>query len=278
MITLHAVWHLAAFAIGAAMGSFAALTIVRVPEDQSIVHPPSHCPVCHTPLTWRDNIPIVSWLVLGARCRTCQTPISPLYPLVELLMGLLGWLLWARFVPTPADMDVQHLTAWAGYLLFTWMLVVAAYTDLRARIIPDFTSIGAVPVGVGLAVLLGALGYDGWLDIGWRASVAGAAVAGGFLLVTALLWDLVFGKLGLALGDVKLVAMIGAFVGLLPGALFVLLAASLTGSALGIVMVLVRRRSSYLPFAPALAFGGIAYVLWGEPLVRALLPGLALYL
>ncbi len=254
LVGLHVAYQLAAFAIGAVLGSFAGLAVDRVPLDRSLWSPPSACMACRTPLGWADNVPVVSWVALGGRCRACGTAIPWRYPVIELLGGCLGWLCFRRFVPHPLDVDLPHLMAFGG------------------------VSIYAVPVGVALAVALEALGYHGWLAVGWRSAVLGAAVTGGALGFVSWSWYAVTGAEGLAWGDVRLLAMVGAFVGALPGAWVVVLLASLLGAAVGVASAAVERRSAYLPFGPAVAVSGVIYVLWGDVVVRRLFPTMAGFL
>lgn len=275
MQVLYFLYQLTAFAIGLSLGSFVALAVVRIPEDQSVRHPPSRCPVCHTPIGWSDNIPVLSWLALKGRCRHCGTPIPPMYPLVELTGGLVGWLVFRRFVAGPWQMDVPHLAAFATYLGFAMLLLLATYTDLRARIIPEISSLYAIPLGIGTAALLSALGYEGWLGHGWRWSVLGAVAGGGGLGLLSWGWYAVLGREGLGQGDVRLAGMIGAFVGPAPGLWLVLLMASFGGALVGVVVALLLRRSAYLPFGPALAVAGLVYLLFGDWIVVQWWPGLS---
>ena len=275
MIEIWWLYHVTAVLVGLVIGSFANVAILRLPDDRSLL-PGSACPRCGAAVRPRDNIPVLSWVILRGRCRDCAAPIPPTYPLVELLGGLLAFLVWRRFVPGPAELDAAHLVAAALYFALVMDLVIAAYADVRRRIIPDQTSSWAVPVAILGVVALGALGYDGPLAMGWRASVVGAAAAGGALGAIAWVAGWLSGGEALGWGDVKLFALIGAALGAIPGAFLVLLIASLTGAAGGLVGIAVVRRRIWLPFGPSLAFGGIVYVLWGDSLARAFVPGLAL--
>ncbi|MCA9568671.1 MAG: prepilin peptidase, partial [Myxococcales bacterium] len=131
MVALYPLYQGVAFVFGLVIGSFWNVCIARWPEDRSVVAPRSACPACGTPIAARDNVPVLSWLVLGGRCRACGTPIAPTYPLVELLGGLLAFLAWRRFVPTPADLDVAHVAAALVYFVFVSALVVGAFIDIR---------------------------------------------------------------------------------------------------------------------------------------------------
>ncbi|MEQ1507546.1 MAG: prepilin peptidase, partial [Myxococcota bacterium] len=159
---------------GLVIGSFLAVCIQRLPEDRSL-RVPSACERCGAKLGWTENIPLVSYLALRGRCRHCGSRIPPLHPLVEALGGLLGWLVYRRVIADPADLDAAHAAAWVVRFGFLALLVVAAYVDVRHRIIPDQTSIYAVPFGIAAAVVLGWLGYDGFGTVTWQLAVLGAA-------------------------------------------------------------------------------------------------------
>jgi leader peptidase (prepilin peptidase)/N-methyltransferase len=272
LVVLHPLYQIAAFVIGACLGSFLNVAILRIPEDRSLWSPPSHCGVCQTPIEVRDNIPILSWLLLRGRCRHCGTVVSPMYPLVELLMGLVGWLMFRRFVPTPASMDPVNLAAFAVYLMLAWLLLLAAFTDIRGRIIPEIASSQAVPAGLIAVATLDALGYHGWLAMDWRTPVVGTVVVTAFFFGLSRGWRLAFGQEGLAMGDTKLIAMITAFIGPLPGALLVLFMASILGAGVGIGMLIANGRQVYLPFAPSLSFATLVYVLYGDVIIHRWLP------
>lgn len=257
-------------ALGLCIGSFLNVCIARMPEDRSVVSPPSHCPLCGTPIRWYDNVPVLSWLLLRARCRACGSPISAVYPLVELCMGVLALLLWRRILPTPADLDLAHVAAFGWYLAFVAMLVGLTFIDLRHYIIPDEFSIYAAPFGI-----LGAWGVstlDPTLAPSWQQSAVGAAAGGGFLLAVAGLYWLLRRGEGVGLGDVKLLAMVGAFLGAVPALFTVLLVGSATGSLVGLTWMVVRRRGlrTALPFGPFLALGALVHLYWGDPLYRLL--------
>lgn len=277
MDTLWFAWQVAAFALGGAVGSFAANAAVRIPVDLSLWDPPSHCAVCETPLAWHDNIPVVSWLLLRARCRHCGTPIPAFYPLIELTGACLGWLLLRRFVPSPHALDLAHLSAFGVYLLFVAFLLVAAYTDLRSYVIPEGASLYAIPVGIGTAVLLEAVGYVGWLDGGWRDAALGAFLGAGVPALFAGAWRLIVGGTGMGRGDIWLLGMIGAFLGAVP-LLAVLLLGSLLGAAGALVSLAVRRSTGWLPFGPALALAAVVHVLYGDVLFPAVFPHLSILL
>lgn len=268
------IFQLFAILVGLVCGSFARVCITRWPHDRSVVFPNSHCPKCATPIKASQNIPVLSWFMLRGKAACCQADISIEYPLTEALGASLSWLLFQRFVPTLAEVDVAHFTAWALYFSFSLMLVIASMVDLRHRIIPDEVSIYAVPVGLGGVVLLNLLGYDGWLAISWQNAALGAAITGGSMAALSLSFLFLLNREGLGWGDVKLLAAIGAFLGLAPGAWFVLMFGSLLGSAVGIAHLLFTQRRSYLPFGPALSLAALAYVLFGEWFIEAFFPNI----
>ncbi len=258
---------------GLVVGSFLAVCIVRLPEDRSLLVP-SACPRCGTRVRWRDNVPVLSWLLLRGRCRDCGTPISPLYPTVEALGGTLGWLLFRRLMPTADLVDGAHVLAWVVWFVFLAMLVVAAAVDVRHRIIPDQVSSFAVPVGVAGAVALELVGFEGWLGVGWRSAVLGAAIWGAVFAGFAVVGRFVARQDVLGWGDVKLAAMLGSFLGIFPGTFLTVLFGSLLGAVVGIVGTLVARRRVWMPFGPPLAVAAAGWVLWGDVLLQALFPGL----
>ena len=234
-------------AFGALIGSFLNVVGHRLPRGESVVRPASRCPLCGTPIKPYDNIPVVSWLLLRGRCRTCGTGISARYPLVELATALLCS---AVLLAHGAD---RH--AWLG-LVFVVLLVPVTTIDLDHRIIPNsLTAIGAVAaIALTLATDAGAL----------PESLLAAVAAGGFLLVAALAYPG-----GMGMGDIKLAAVMGLFLGRDVGAAMVV--ALVAGSLAGAV-VLARKgaregRKTAIPFGPFLAFGGVVALFAGDALV-----------
>src|SRR6058998_2426022 len=207
-----------AFALGACIGSFLNVCIYRLPQDESVLRPASRCPRCATPIAWRDNIPLLSWLLLGARCRACRASIPARYPLVEAATGALAVLALVGFGPSPAA---------AVAFLFTAALLLITFVDLDHRFIPDEVSLPGIVVGLGAAFLPGGIGP---LD----------ALAGAVLWAVAWTYERLTGVEGMGFGDVKLLAMIGAFLGwqAIPA---VLVVSSLTGSLAGLALIFTRR-------------------------------------
>lgn len=261
----YAIGQLYALIIGLVIGSFLAVCIVRLPEDHSL-WTGSRCPHCGHGIRWKDKVPLFSWLALRGRCRDCGTSISPLYPLVEALTGVLSLLLFRLVFPTIDTFDLAHLAGWFHYFVFTCLLVVLTYVDLRYRFIPDETSIYAVPVGIATAGLAQWAGWDGWDGFGaitWTEAVLGAGLWGTVFLVFKGAFWFVRRDDALGWGDVKLVAMFGAFLGPFPGTHVAVLLGSLAGAIIGVIATVYYRRRVWLAFGPSLALGGVLYVLWG---------------
>jgi leader peptidase (prepilin peptidase)/N-methyltransferase len=243
---------LAAGVLGLAVGSFLNVCIVRLPARLNLWRPGSACPACGTPIRWRDNIPVVSFAILRGCCRACQAPISWQYPLVEAVTSALFVLTYLRFRLEPA---LAHA------LVLVSALIVLVAIDLTHQIIPDALTLPGIPAGF-LANL--ATGRVGWLD-----SLAGILAGGGTLLVIILA-----SKGGMGGGDMKLGAMLGAFLGW-KIALMALLIAVLAGGAVAVVLLIskTRRRKDPVPFGPFLAFGGLVGLLWGERILEWYLSG-----
>jgi leader peptidase (prepilin peptidase)/N-methyltransferase len=263
--------------IGACIGSFCNVCIARWPHGRSVI-PRSACPVCGTPVRALDNIPILSWFLLRGKCRQCEARISPAYPLIEACGAALGLLAFRRFVPDIYALDLAHLVAWSASIVFLGALLVAAMVDIRHRIIPDETSIYAVPVMLGLVGLMQLVGYDGWPGATFTSAVLGAAMWGGFLAFFAVASEYVLRREGLGWGDAKLMAMIGAFLGVVPGGFSTLLVGSVLGAGAHLVNLAVTRRRSELPYGPWLALGAGVHLLYGDVWIREFLPGIGAFL
>jgi leader peptidase (prepilin peptidase)/N-methyltransferase len=236
------------FTFGAIIGSFLNVCIARLPDGRSVVTPPLHCPKCQTYLSWYENIPVLSYLVLGGRCRTCKIRISPIYPAVEVLTGALAVALFLRLGPT---------LAFAGYFAFAAALVVITFIDLDHQIIPDVISLPGIVVGLAFSLVSPLVTP---LD-----AILGVLAGGGVLLSVAWLYKTFRGQEGMGGGDIKLLAMIGAFLGW--QSIFVtLFVGSVIGSIIGVVVMLYEGADTKLaiPFGPFLAGGALVYLFWGE--------------
>jgi leader peptidase (prepilin peptidase)/N-methyltransferase len=270
--TILAVYAGFAIATGLVLGSFANVAIARLPFDASVVSPRSRCPRCASPIAWYDNLPVLSWIALRGRCRSCAAPISASYPLVELLGGLLAWMLFRRMFHGVEDLDLAHGLAFAWWMSFLTALVIGAYTDLRHWILPDEVTVYLVPLGILGAFGLEQLGYHGALAPSWRASALAAGALGGlFAGMSGLAWW-ALGREGLGWGDVKLAAMIGAFLGV--GAWVALLVGAVFGAAVHVVRLVVRGEAAPLPYGPSLCAAAALQVFIGDTLTARLFPGL----
>jgi leader peptidase (prepilin peptidase) / N-methyltransferase len=240
------------FLFGAIIGSFANVCIFRIPAEESIVFPGSRCPECKQPVAWYDNIPLLSWLVLRGRCRSCQEPISFRYFVVELVTALAAVALYLRF-----GLGVE----WLVLFTFVAALIVITFIDLDHRIIPDVISLPGIVVGFLLS-LRGAPGP------GPLASAIGILAGGGLLLAVAWGYHALTGREGMGGGDIKLLGMVGAFLGW-RSVPFTMLFSSLTGSVVGVTLMWwTGSDTKYaIPFGPFLALGAIAYIFWGDQVI-----------
>lgn len=266
---LHGLVQVWAFVLALCVGSFLNVVIARLPDDRSVVRPASHCPSCGHQIRWYENIPVLSWVFLRAKCSNCGSRISALYPAVELLTAVLGLLLFRRIAPDALALTLPNFAAWAVYLVFISMLIATTLIDLKHYIIPDQMSVYAVPVGLGAVLLLSWLGYDGHLAITWKDSVLGALLGGGVLAALIGLWWVVRRVEAMGFGDVKLLAMMGAFLGALPAVPTIVLVSALAGSAIGIAVMIRKGRGLKLqiPFGPFLAIGALLYVFFGDAIL-----------
>jgi leader peptidase (prepilin peptidase) / N-methyltransferase len=230
------------FLLGLVVGSFLNVCISRIPEGLSIVAPGSRCPRCETPIKPYDNVPVLGWLWLRGKCRSCQLPISPTYPLIELLTGLL-------FVACYLDFGITQTAV--KWLFFTCLIIILAITDLRVRILPDVITWPGAAVGLFFSALVPpADGTASWLAstfsqkaapsyiLGLLDAILGAALGSLLLWAAAALYKAVRHRDGMGLGDVKMMVMVGAFLGV-RGAFLTILLGTLLGSIIGIGLILV---------------------------------------
>jgi leader peptidase (prepilin peptidase)/N-methyltransferase len=234
---------------GLCVGSFLNVCAYRLPLGESIVHPRSRCTSCGRTLTWFDNVPVLSWAALGGRCRSCKQPVSWMYPAVEVVTALV-------FVITYLTYGLTLLSL--VRVVFACALIVLFVTDLQHKILPNAITLPGIVVGFVCSV---------FLPPGWMSSLIGLAVGGGFLLAIAEAYYRIRGQEGLGMGDVKLLAMIGAFLGW-KLVLLTLVFASFTGSlAGGLLIASGRGNMKYaLPFGTFLAVGALFAATWGEPI------------
>jgi leader peptidase (prepilin peptidase) / N-methyltransferase len=242
---------------GLLIGSFLNVCIYRMPRDLSVVHPRSFCPHCETMVAWYDNIPVLSYLLLGAKCRHCRAPISWRYPAVEVLTALL---FFASFARLGANAQAIKLC------VFSAMMVCLIFMDLEERILADEFTVGGTVAGWVLSLFVPLTPFLAhWLlPEGWKESYLslGESLLGA-LLPSLVLWgvgELYYrfrGKEGLGFGDVKMIAAVGAFYGL-NAALQTLILGSVAGSLIGILFVVVMRKDAATYELPFGSFLGIA--------------------
>ena len=243
----------AIFVFGTCVGSFLNVCIWRIPRDESLIKPGSHCPKCNTHIAWYDNIPIISFIVLRAKCRHCGEPISIRYMFVEALTGTLFVLLYVKFSLT---------IAFAIYCALVASFIALTFIDLDHYIIPNRITFGGIAVGLVLSFTAKYMpDSDRFVVTDTLQAIGGGALFAGILYLLDQLSLLVFKKRGMGGGDVKLAAVIGLFVGI--KLIFpVIFLASVVGSIIGIVVLLIRRTkeadpSHYIPFGPYLVLGTI---------------------
>jgi len=235
------------FALGLVIGSFCNVVIYRLPQGKSIVTPGSQCPSCGSSIRPWDNVPLLSYFMLKGRCRFCKESISARYPAVEFTTGLLFILLYIKF-------GISVL--FAIYALLASTLLVVALIDLDYKVIPNIITLPGMVIGLGL---------NGWaLPDGPLASLLGLLIGGTLFYLIALI-----SKGGMGGGDIKLIAMIGAFLGW-QGVLFTIFSSALLGSLVGIMLMLLGKkgRKDKVPFGPFLSCGAILFMLSGDALIQ----------
>jgi leader peptidase (prepilin peptidase)/N-methyltransferase len=247
------------FAFGAIVGSFLNVVIHRYPREESVVYPPSRCPHCSAPIKPYDNVPILSYLWLLGRCRACRTGISPRYPLVELANALFYVGIFQRTGLTPGFLPLAALVS---------MTIALIYIDLEIQILPDVIDIPGAAIGLALGALHFGAAYPGLLlSSTLLESVAGAALGAGILLVIGMTYKLVRKIEGMGLGDVKMMAMLGAVLGWEP-LLPLLLIASVSGTVIGLVVAIRSERGmmTAVPFGVFLGFAFLVMLFFGHDL------------
>jgi leader peptidase (prepilin peptidase) / N-methyltransferase len=250
-MTFEVLWLVFAGAFGAAIGSFLNVCIYRLPRKESIVFPASHCTACGKDLAWYHNLPVVSWLMLRGRCAFCGDRISIIYPLIELLTSglflLHFWWFGATWLLVPR-------------LLFACGLLVLAFIDLRHRILPNVITLGGTVVGFLFSLVL---------PPGWIASLIGILIGGGVLFAIGEVYLRLRGIEGMGMGDVKMLAMIGAFLGW-KAVIVTLVLSSMSGAIVGFLLLVTQRGSMkyQLPFGTFLAASALVASLFGDALIN----------
>ncbi len=238
--------------LGLILGSFLNVCIYRLPRELSVVRPRSCCPSCNRTIAWFDNIPLLSYLLLRGKCRHCGTSIPIRYPLIEGATGLISWL-------------VYHFGLGMDYFVYfpyAASLLAVSVIDLEHRIIPDQISLSGIVIGLLLAAFTPVMPF---LD-----SLVGFALGGASLLLVGMAYEAVRKQEGIGGGDIKLLAMIGAFTGW-KGVLFTIFGGSLIASIVGITLMIVRRTNGQvpIPFGPFLSGASFLYILVGDRLIQA---------
>jgi leader peptidase (prepilin peptidase)/N-methyltransferase len=265
-----------AFVFGLIFGSFLNVCIYRLPRGLSVVAPRSACPNCAQPIAAYDNIPVLSWILLGGKCRNCKTPITPRYMIVELICGLLFLACFLEFalwnpnhlfytVPTNQGFSVLPLLQFVKYAVLSFLLLGLIFTDAETQLLPDKMTLSGLFIGLAFSVfvpmppdILTSVFFDfvpvripavyGATFFSVFSAVMGTLIGGGFIWSVGALWKLIRGYEGMGFGDVKLMAMVGAFLGT-TSTLLVIFGASLLGSLLGlatIAVVYLKRRGRYI--------------------------------
>ena len=245
------------FVVGAVVGSFLNVCIFRLPAEASIVKPRSQCPHCHHTVRNCDNIPLISFIILRGKCRDCGGKISCRYPLVELITALLALLLFLKF-----SLTLSFLI----FFIFTAVLIVITFIDLDHQIIPDILTVPGIPIFCLAAIFL--------LKIPWLEALLGLLIGGGILFTIAFVYELISKREGMGGGDIKLLAMIGGFLGW-KSLIFILLFSSFSGAIVGITAMIIKKQDMKyaVPFGPFLSAAAVAYLFWGDTFMRLLVMG-----
>ncbi len=245
-----------AFGCGAMIGSFLNVCIVRLPKDKSIAFPASHCCSCKAPIAWHDNVPVLSWFLLGGRCRRCKAKFSARYPAIEFLTGCLFILFFVVFGWTPKS---------GVYLVFSLALLVQTMIDLEHEIIPDAITLPGIALGVAASLALPELQGESSRLAALGQSALGVLAGGGSLWLAGTIAERILKKEAMGGGDVKLLAMVGALLGW-PGVLWTIFVSSLFGSVVGLYLRVTAGRER-IPFGPYLGLAAFLYLFFG---VRAM--------
>jgi leader peptidase (prepilin peptidase)/N-methyltransferase len=239
------------FLLGLVIGSFSNVCIYRLPRNESLVRPGSHCPQCSKPIPFYDNIPIISYLLLKGKCRYCGQSIPPQYPIVELATGLFYLALYLFYGLQPIAIV---------YMLLCTLLIIISFIDLRERIIPDVLSVPFIIIGFAFSFFL--------RNINPLDSLLGILAGGGSLLLIAIVGSKLFKKEAMGGGDIKLAAMLGAFLGWQLTLLSLFLGFFL-GSVIGVLIIVTsKNKNDVIPFGPFIALGAMISMFWGQAILH----------
>ncbi len=239
------------FILGLIVGSFNNVCIYRIPRNESIIYPASHCPKCRSSIKPIDNIPLLSYILLKGKCRNCGSKIPIQYPVVEFLTGIIYIFIFLIY-----GLTLQ----WLIYIILSSTLIIIAFIDLNEQIVPDIISLPGIVIGLILSFFVP---YISFIN-----SVLGVVVGGGIIFIIGLAGSVIFKKEAMGGGDVKLAAMIGAFLGWKYTIISLFLGFFL-GALVGIFLILskIKSREDMVPFGPFIALGSFITLLWGEKIL-----------
>jgi len=249
------------FIFGLIIGSFLNVCIYRIPRDESIVFPGSRCVSCKKPINWYDNVPLLSYVLLRGKCRSCRANISPRYFVVEFISALCFLILFMHF-------EFNYMF-WI-YSLLVFSLIVVTFIDLEFQIIPDRISLVGIFVGILLSIIFPGLQNASTWKTAFLNSIIGAAVGGGLIYLTGVLGQLAFKKESMGGGDVKLMAMIGAFLGW-KMAILIFFLAPFFGAPIGIYVKLVKKED-IIPYGPYISLASFVAMILGSKILSLLIP------
>jgi leader peptidase (prepilin peptidase)/N-methyltransferase len=244
--------YLMAFILGAVIGSFLNVCIYRIPMEESVIYPSSHCPECGEKIKWYDNIPIISYLILRGKCRNCGKKISVQYPLIELLTGILtAGVIWKY--------GISFVSLY--FLILTYVLVVVSTIDLKTMLVPEKFCYFAMVAGILLSPFIPVISL--------KDSILGASFGAGIILFIIETYYIFTGKEGMGYGDASIMAIIGAFLGW-EKVLLTIFFASLIGSVVGIALMVLKGKNAKfaLPFGPFLSIGAYITILFGNEIIK----------
>lgn len=239
------------FILGLIVGSFSNVCIYRIPRNESIIYPASHCPNCRNGILAKDNIPLLSYILLKGRCPNCGSRISIKYPVVEFLTGLVYVIIYQIH-----GVSVQSLI----YIVLSSALIIIAFIDLGEQVIPEVISLPGIVIGLILSFFVH--------HISFVNSALGIVIGGGIILVIRLAGSLIFKKESMGIGDIELAAMIGAFLGWRYITISLFLGFFL-GALTGIILIIskIKSREDAVPFGPFIILGSFISLLWGEKIL-----------
>jgi leader peptidase (prepilin peptidase) / N-methyltransferase len=278
--------------LGLAFGSFLNACLSRWPQGESIIHPRSHCRHCAHTLSWWENIPVLSWLILRGRCRNCHSAISFRYPLVELAVAVLWtWTIWSSSLwpfgteQTTIAVDLEILRIVAS-MIFYWLMIALTMLDAENLWLPNFLTLPGIALGFGAFFIPEVLqrfsgGFDAQSPGLFQSTIdrlLAILAAAALILITRWLYKLIRHREGVGLGDAKLMALLAAWLGL-PGALLSFALATIIGAAAALLLLAVPSArtnpqswaTSKLPLGTFLCIGGVVSSLWGQPIIAAYL-------